>query len=333
MQLLRKLLFPVSLLYACVVYVRNWCYDKGIFSTTKFTLPIICVGNLSVGGTGKTPMVEYIAKLLKNEVNLAILSRGYKRKSKGFIIANDNTTVEDLGDEPFQFFSKYPEVTVAVNANRVEGIKKLQVHNNAIDAIVLDDAFQHRKVKAGLYILLTTYNKLYSSDWYLPTGDLRDHKNQAKRAGIIVVTKCPENLSEEEQKQIEKKLKTEPNQQLYFTSITYSDKIFGKTETFKIDVLKDKKFTLVTGIANPKPLVKHLGGLGLSFEHMQFPDHHYFSSKELLALRKKEFIVTTEKDFMRLKNYLNNIVYLPIETTFLAKEEIFNANVLNYIKS
>lgn len=331
MQWLRKILFPFSLLYALIVYIRNWCYDTSIFKSKSFKIPIICIGNLSVGGTGKTPMAAYILAALRANYKVALLSRGYKRKSKGFLLANSNTTVEDLGDEPYTLHTNFPDVPVAVSANRVEGIQKLTGLHPDLEAIVLDDAFQHRKVTPKMAILLTAYNDLYCDDWYLPTGNLRDHKNQAKRANVVVVTKCPENLSEEEQQNIAKKLKLTEHQHLFFTTIAYHDAVTNTKEAIPLNNLPNN-VTLVTGIANPKPLVDFLKDQKLIFEHLQYPDHHFFTTKELETLKTKEFIVTTEKDFVRL-NQLNNVYYLPIKTKFLAKEEAFKKLLIKTVKS
>ena len=195
MLLLRKIAFPISMVYALVVYLRNFLFDVGILKEISFKTKTICIGNLSVGGTGKTPMIEYLIEMLGNSYKVAVLSRGYRRKSKGFILATPKSTVEKLGDEPYQIYSKYPEIVLAVDGDRCNGISNLENTLN-LDVILLDDAFQHRKVRPHYSILLTAYDDLYINDWYLPTGNLRDAKKEAKRANIIVVTKCPNDLSE-----------------------------------------------------------------------------------------------------------------------------------------
>ncbi|RRQ47772.1 tetraacyldisaccharide 4'-kinase [Maribacter algicola] len=326
MQLLRKLLFPFSLVYALVVYLRNFLYDIGLFSSQKFDVPIVCIGNLSVGGTGKTPMTEFLLELLKPHYKIAVLSRGYKRKSKGFLIADANVTVENLGDEPYQIHQKFADVTVAVDANRREGIRLL---TNSVkpELIVLDDAFQHRKVTPHVSVLLTSYGDLYVDDWYLPTGNLRDSKNAAQRANFIIVTKCPPNLNEEEQNHIAQKLKHGIDQKVLFSCLAYDGILYGLSNQIKMDALKDKKFTLVTGIANPAPLILHLKSQGFTFEHLAFKDHHFFTQKEIGFLSKKELIVTTEKDYMRLKGHLSNLSYLRVSHRFIGdgKKIIFDA--------
>ncbi len=225
MPKVRKLLYPFSLLYGSVTYLRNKFYDKGFFKSHSYEIPVIAVGNLSVGGTGKTPMVEYLIELLKQDRKVATLSRGYKRSSKGFHLLQGSETAAEVGDEPLQFKNKFPEVLVAVDESRSHGIEQLLQNSTPPDLILLDDAFQHRKVKAGLYILLTPYQKLYSNDLVLPAGDLREPKAGAKRADIVIVTKCPENFSEKEEKKVASKLKLQERQQLYFSSINYSEEL------------------------------------------------------------------------------------------------------------
>jgi tetraacyldisaccharide 4'-kinase len=192
---IRILLFPFSLIYALIIIARNWCYDKNIFSSASFNLPVICVGNLVVGGTGKSPMVEFLIKKLKNDFAIAILSRGYKRKTRGYALANETSTALDIGDEPMQFHIKFPDVAIAVGEERIVAIPQLLHDRPRTKAIILDDAFQHRSVKAGLNILLTDCNNLFTRDWFLPTGDLRDEKRSYKRSDVIVITKCKEDLS------------------------------------------------------------------------------------------------------------------------------------------
>jgi len=316
--LLRKILFPFSLIYAFVVRLRNFLYDTGVKKTTKFSTKTICIGNLSTGGTGKTPMVEYLIRQLQSDYKMAILSRGYKRKSSGFVLANEKSTVASLGDEPFQIHTKFPKVTVAVDENRRNGIHRLE-ESVKPDLILLDDAFQHRKVTLGLHILLTAHDNLYCDDWYLPTGNLRDSKREAQRADLIVVTKCPPALSEMAQHKIYKRLKPNSNQQVLFSTLEYDSLFYGKTEKLSLSDLKEKKVTLVTGIANPKPLTSHLETIGLTFEHLSYADHHFFSASEIKALNEKELVLTTEKDYMRLKNEVANLFYIVVKHKFLGQ--------------
>nr|WP_297785284.1 tetraacyldisaccharide 4'-kinase [uncultured Allomuricauda sp.] len=327
LQLLRIIAFPISLVYALVVYVRNFLFDIGVFSSKSYKTPTICVGNLSVGGTGKTPMTEYLLRILKNR-KTAVLSRGYKRKSKGFYLANLESTVLELGDEPYQIHQKFPEVSVAVDANRRNGIEKLE-NLMSPDVIVLDDAFQHRKVKPTFSILLTTFQNLYVNDWYLPTGSLRDAKKESRRANLIIVTKCPVGISEEEKKSITAKLKPTTYQKVLFAALTYNDFVTdGDKEKLPLVQLKHKEMALVTGIASPEPLIDYLRSEGILFKHFQFGDHHHFSDKEVEQFKHYELILTTEKDFVRLKGRLEGLYYLEISHSFSKQdEEILKSSV------
>lgn len=314
MIFLRYILLPIVPIYYLVTWLRNKLYDFEIKKSTSYNFPVICVGNLSAGGTGKTPMIEYLIHLLKDDYSIATLSRGYKRKTTGFQLANKDSTAESIGDEPFQFYHKFKnDIFVAVDADRNNGIKQLQSIDNVPEIILLDDAFQHRKVKAGFNILLTTYSHPYFKDIVLPTGNLREPRNGAKRAHIIIVTKCPKGLSDAEKNTILQQVNPETNQHVFFSSISYSNNIISSKTTKPIVSLDD--FTLVTGIANAFPLVHFLNEKGLKFEHLNFKDHHEFLKQDILELNKKELIVTTEKDFMRLKQYeslKDKLFYLPI---------------------
>ncbi|AXP79872.1 Tetraacyldisaccharide 4'-kinase [Mariniflexile rhizosphaerae] len=325
MKLIRNISFPFVPVYYAITSLRNRLYDLGIKKSISYSFPVICVGNLSVGGTGKTPMIEYLIDLLKDDCKVATLSRGYKRRTKGFQLANEFSTAESIGDEPFQFYNKFKnDILVAVDADRAHGIKQLKQLDNAPKVILLDDAFQHRKVKAGLNILLTTYSNPYFSDYVLPTGNLREPRSGAKRADIIVVTKCPDNFSSEAQSDFLKKIAPEVYQQVFFSSINYSNDIISSASKKSLDVVTN--FTLVTGIANANPLVEFLNKKGLQFEHLNFKDHYEFTQQDILALEKKELILTTEKDFMRLKQHetlKDKLFYLPITVT------ISNAPILN----
>ena len=315
MKLLRKILFPFNPLYYSVVFLRNKCFDFGIFKSKSYQTPIICVGNISVGGTGKTPMIEALIQQLQKEYNIAILSRGYGRKSKGFVLAKNTSTAKILGDEPYQIAQKFPNVTVAVDANRQRGIDRLLHLDLPPDVILLDDAFQHRKVKPGLSILLTAYDNLFCDDVILPSGNLREPRTGVQRAQTVIVTKSPNNLSSIEKDNIAKRLALHPNQNLFFSSIVYSSEIVSKTDSIFLEELKTKNFTLVTGIANAKPLVNYLKRLNLNFEHLEYDDHHEFSKKELKEISSKSFVLTTEKDFSRLQSLQHKtLYYLPITT-------------------
>ena len=219
MKFLRFLLFPFAIIYDVVTTIRNFFFEVGVFKQTSFKIPVIVVGNLSVGGTGKTPQIEYLIRLLKDGFKTAVLSRGYKRKTEGFVLLNDTHSAEDVGDEPLQYFKKFQNIDVAVDANRVEGISKL-ITDKSPEVILLDDAFQHRKVKGSFYILLTKYNDLFVDDFLLPAGNLRESRSGAKRADIILVTKCPENLNENEQNLIKNKFR-KYNKKVFFTTIYF----------------------------------------------------------------------------------------------------------------
>ncbi len=320
MNLLRKLLFPFSLLYGGITALRNFLYNKGFLKSKLYNFPVICVGNLSTGGTGKSPMIEFLVSFLKDNHKIAVLSRGYKRKTSGYREVLKTSAVGEVGDEPLQFKQNFPEIMVAVCEDRQTGIEKLQ---NVADVILLDDAFQHRKVKASLNILLTSFDKLYVNDSMLPAGNLREPRFGAKRADIIVVTKCPENINDSEIETIKRKLRPKRHQQIYFSKIGYSPQIKNATEAKPLDYLNGKEFLLVTGIANPKPLVEFLNKEGLNFDLKSYPDHHNFTASEIEELKKHSLILTTEKDFMRLKGLTNDteIYYLPISTVILKKAE------------
>lgn len=332
MNLFRKLLAPIVPVYYAVTWLRNKLYDANLIHSKSYNFPLICVGNLSTGGTGKTPMVEYLIRLLKDDYKVATLSRGYKRNTKGFVLAKHSETAKTIGDEPYQFYKKYKSaITVAVDANRQNGIAKLRELDVSPEVIILDDAFQHRKVKAGYYILLTTYTNLYANDWVLPTGDLREPKQGAKRANCIVVTKCPNTLSNTEKQQLVKKLNPLAHQKVFFSTITYADNVVSENKNMP---LKDcVNFTLVTGIANAKPLVTYLKGEGLVFNHLEFNDHHFFSDAEIDNINKSKLIITTEKDYVRLQAHstlAHKLYYLPIEAS-IDNSAVFDANLKAFI--
>lgn len=330
----RKILFPFSILYGGIMLLRNKLYDRGIMSSKKFDLPVIAVGNLSMGGTGKSPMVEYLVNLLKPDYKIATLSRGYRRKTSGYILLSGQESAAEVGDEPLQFKSKFKDVLVAVDESRSHGIEQLLKEANRPEVVILDDAFQHRKVKAGFYILLTSYSNLYKNDLVLPAGNLREPATGAKRANIIVITKCPDDLGMEEQEEIRRRIKPKAGQEVYFSSIGYSEEIYSRNINLKLKELQKSPFTLVTGIANPKPLMEHLEKQGLRFEHRAFKDHHNFTEEEIRSLQHEELILTTEKDYMRLKNEISRekIFYLPIRTRFLNGAADFDARVRGYVQ-
>ena len=336
MNILRKILFPFAIIYGVITSFRNFLYDKGIFKSYSFDLPVIVVGNLSVGGTGKTPQIEYLIRLLSDKYKIATLSRGYKRKSKGFILADANANATIIGDEPFQFYSKFPNIQVAVDANRKNGIEQLLSQTSKPEVILLDDAFQHRKVKAGFYILLTSYNELYCDDFQLPTGNLRESRGGAKRANIIIVTKCPSDLSIESRIAIANKLNIESNQQLFFTTVAYDDFVYSENEKRKVSEIQNIDKLLLAGIAKPQSFFAHIQNN--NEECLTFPDHHHFKEKDILEIKNKannKIIITTEKDFVRLKERIpkEQLFYLPIQSKFLFEGINFDKTILNYVES
>ncbi|TVZ27386.1 lipid-A-disaccharide kinase [Gillisia sp. Hel_I_86] len=332
MSILRKFLFPFALLHGLIMLIRNLLYNLRVLKYESYSFPVICVGNLSVGGTGKTPMIEYLLELLLPDYKVATLSRGYGRNTKGYRLVNMAESATNVGDEPLQFKNKFKEALVAVDENRRRGIVKLRDEHHP-DLILLDDAYQHRKVKAGLNVLLTRYNDLYEDDVMLPTGNLREPAIGAGRAKVIVVTKCPENLSIEDQESIRIKLKPRNYQRLFFSYIRYSDHVFNGSKKILLRDLVDKEITLVTGIANPASLCEHLRTSGISYKHLNFPDHHNFSSEEINKIDLSKLVITTEKDFMRLKGEvaLDKLFYLPIKMKFIQNTDGFNKQISSYI--
>ncbi len=342
----RYLLLPISFLYGIIIWIRNWLFDKNIIKSASFNFPIICVGNLAVGGTGKTPMTELLVDFLQHHYKTATLSRGYKRKTKGFAIANTQSTALDIGDEPMQFHQKFPDVTVAVGEERVVAIPQLLHEVPGTEVIILDDAFQHRSVRAGLNIVLTEYKNLFTRDFMLPAGDLRDVRSSMRRAQIIIVTKTKPDLTEEERAEIIKEINPSSSQRVFFTSIIYGQPyhLFNNSKTVldpSLDIL------LLCGIANPKPLQDFLNKQVNSYDMLRFPDHHIFSSDDLEDIRKhydrihslQKLIITTEKDAVRLQKFEKElseypIFAIPIRHWFLFEEkEAFMQAVHRFINS
>ncbi|RXR18306.1 tetraacyldisaccharide 4'-kinase [Flavobacterium amnicola] len=336
MDILRKILFPFSFLYGWITSIRNFLFDKGILKSYRFDLPIIAVGNLSVGGTGKTPQIEYLIRLLSDKYKIATLSRGYKRKSEGFVLANETSNAEILGDEPFQFYQKFPTIQVAVDANRKNGIEQLLAQKQKPEIILLDDAFQHRKVTAGFYIMLTSYDDLFYKDFILPTGNLRESRNGANRADMIIVTKCPQDISEIAQEKIKQKINgyVKENQPVFFSYIDYDDCFYSENKKVSVEDLTAVDKLVVAGIAKPEPFFAYLQAEKKST--MVFPDHHDFSEndiKSILETANGRKIITTEKDFVRLKGKLPaaQLYYLPIKSSFVKDSNEFDKKILAYV--
>ena len=343
-------LFPFSWLYGLAVGFRNTLFEMGFLKSRTFDLPVISVGNITVGGTGKTPHVEYLIRLLQDRFQVAVLSRGYKRKSHGFLTADDSTTARDIGDEPFQMKKKYPKATIAVDKDRVHGIEQLTKENPDLDVILLDDAYQHRYVKPGINILLVDYHRLIIYDKLLPAGRMREPLSGKNRADIVIVTKCPQNLKPMEYRVITKAMDLFPYQQLYFTTLAYGElqPVFNhvKTPKNKQD-LKKMKVLLLSGIASPRQLIEDLTPQVARLEPLSFADHHNFRAKDVelindtfATLPSPKCIVTTEKDAARIvtlkglsDDIKKNIYSLPVRISFmLNQEDKFNENIIGYVR-
>jgi tetraacyldisaccharide 4'-kinase len=341
----RLLLFPFAVLYGGVLHIRNRLYDRGTIKSTRFNLPIINVGNLSVGGTGKSPMVEFLLATLKTHYKLGTISRGYKRRTKGYLLADLDSTSLELGDEPMQFFLKHPDVAVSVGEERIVAVPQLLFDRPEIQVIIMDDAFQHRAITAGFSILLTAWNDLYTRDYYLPTGNLRDNPYSAERADCIVVTKCPSALTSQQAREIEAELNLAQHQPVFFTSIQYGIPyhiLSGATQTLS----RQSEVLLVCGIANPEPLTTYLEQQVATYEALFYSDHHIFTIDDLKAIRSKfnqlqahdKLILTTEKDAVRLIKFKKELPDLPvfvqpITTSFLfGKENAFRSLIVTFIE-
>ncbi|MFO0321867.1 MAG: tetraacyldisaccharide 4'-kinase [Bacteroidota bacterium] len=351
MNIKKIVLFPFAIIYGLITSIRNLLYDYKILKSKSFDIRTICVGNLAVGGTGKTPHVEYLINLLKIDTKIAILSRGYKRKTKGFVLASNHSVSSEIGDEPLLFKTKNPELIVAVDENRVNGIKNLQKLHHDLKLIILDDAFQHRAVTCELNIIVSEYSNLYIHDLIMPAGQLRESKKEIARADMIIISKTPENISALEIKNITKQIKPLPHQSLFFSWLKYGE-IYGfqnRKET--IHTLADLfryRIVLFTGIANPFPMLTYLKEYASEVKHIQYGDHHHFTLENILEIRRlldsftggNKIIVTTEKDAMRLKgSSLEEIAnslplyILPIEIDFKNKTNDFNQYILDYLRT
>jgi len=344
LKYLRLLLLPFNVIYALVVFTRNKLYDCGIFQAESFDMPIICVGNLAVGGSGKTPTTEYLVRLL-SEYKVAILSRGYGRKTKGFVLADETATAATIGDEPLQYYRKFKNVTVAVCEDRVKGIKQLQ---NGHDVILLDDAYQHRKVKAGFNVLLFEFAKIRQFQMLMPAGNLREPFSGIKRTHLVLITKSPSQITDSVRIEILEKLHLKPLQDLFFAHIGYQKLIHLYTSE-EIEFGPSQEVFLLTGIANTEPLKQYLQTIPVNIHAFEYPDHHRFTDKEIAALAtafqkhpaKEKIIVTTEKDGQRLlddklRDLLLNlpVYYLPIANEINAADKCrFDQKILNYVAS
>ena len=342
---MRVFLYPLSIIYSFVLYIRHRLFDIKLLRSKSFDIPIICVGNLSFGGTGKTPHTEYLIRLLSKNMKVAVLSRGYGRSTKGFILAHEGVTHEEIGDEPLQYFTKFPDIIVAVDENRVEGVRKLIDMDVKPDVILLDDAFQHRRIKPGYNILLTDYHSLYSKDHLTPVGNLRDIKSEARRANVIIVTKCPVVIDPYTRRNIIESLKPKPYQKVLFSHISFDDlKPLNETAKAK-DLTQCRSIFLFCGIANPYPLEDYLKRKTNTLSTIIFNDHHSFTKENINAILegfndvigKNKIAVTTEKDTMRLTNSLNlfeniPLFSIPIKVRFHEDDgDIFNKEIIDYV--
>jgi len=353
--IVRCLLSPLALLYGFATWLRNQLFDWKIFPSEKFPIPVICIGNISVGGTGKTPFTEYLIALLKKDYRVAALSRGYKRRTKGFILADTNSTTFEIGDEACQIKQKFPDIMVAVDANRRNGIRRLLAlpEGERPNVILLDDAMQHRYVTPSLTIMLTAYQNMYYEDSILPVGNLRESVRGAYRADIIVVTKCKDVMKPIDLRIIEKNMTLMASQRLYFSDIKYHriEAVFPSQALFPCSLTEldtNEHILLVIGIANPQPLIEKIS---TRFENVQtciFPDHHAFEQSDIQTIHMKfqkmppaRRIICTEKDAMRLKslNFLPEewkpfLYYLPISVEFLFDcGEDFDSRIIKHVIS
>ena len=332
------LLYPLSLIYNLYTSFRNFLFDLGIIDSIEYKIPTIGIGNLSTGGTGKSIVVDYIIGKFKNKNKITTLSRGYNRNTKGFIQASNMSTAYEIGDEPFQFYSKHPEINVVVCEDRRKGMNIILKNLPDTDLCIWDDIFQHRFVKPGLMILTTTFQYPFYKDEILPVGNLRENISSAKRADLIVVTKCPDNLSQKDKLSFLESLNPNDNQKVFFSSLTYMQKIKSDSEEVDIDVLGDVDFILVTGIADSSYLVNFLKNKALKFKHLKYSDHYNFNKSsidKITGLSLNKIILTTEKDFGRLRPKINNrdIYYIEVGLKFPKEinEYNFDKNIEDYI--
>jgi tetraacyldisaccharide 4'-kinase len=344
-SVVRILLYPFALIYGAVVWLRNRLYDSGVYASVEFSVPVISVGNLSVGGTGKTPHVEYLINLLQYQYKVATMSRGYKRRTQGFILADEKANALRIGDEPMQYFMKYPELTVSVAEERLTGIPALLQKRPAIETVILDDAYQHRSVKPGINILITDYSKPFYKDHILPLGTLRESRIAYKRADVIIVSKCPPTLERSIADEMIRSIDPLPHQKVFFTTIEYSQpyNVFSQ----ETESLAGKNIVLVCGIAKPEPLVAELKSVASDVHVLSYADHHYFGSRDLEEIKTthdnwqvpNKVVVTTEKDAARLHLHAEKLVewgisliVLPIKVSFLFNNgNDFDSIVLEYV--
>ena len=348
---IKEALLPLSWLYGAAVGIRNFCFDVGLLKSQAFDVPVIAVGNITVGGTGKTPHVEYLVKMLREKFHVAVLSRGYKRKTSGYLLATNNSTMNDIGDEPMQMKSKFPDISVAVDKKRVRGIQRLTDDDEQLDVVLLDDAFQHRYVKPGINILLVDYHRLIIYDKLLPAGRLRESMKGKNRADIVIVTKCPKSLKPMEFRLITKAMNLYPYQHLFFTTLHYADlrPIFAQASNIALNDLKGRPVLLLTGIASPRQMQEDLAPYASNITPLTFADHHDFSQRDVQRINdafaqmtaEGKLIVTTEKDATRLQlaeglsdEVRRHLYALPVDIQFIQEEQAqrFNDIITGYVQ-
>ncbi len=347
---IRILLLPIALLYGIVVRIRNVLFNIKKLKSEEFNVPIISVGNITVGGTGKTPLTEFIIRILKEDYKLALLSRGYKRETKGVVIANALSTVSEIGDEPKQILDKFGEITVAVAEKRVEGVKSLLNLEIAPEVIVMDDAYQHRYVKPGFNILVIDYNRPLWKDLMLPAGELREPIKGKSRANVILFSKCPLEMTKLEQQHYVRKIKPSINQEVYFSTVGYQNicPVFNSSDCLFDGELQNTSVLTVTGIANPLPFIAHIKGMAESVESIRFSDHYQFTQKDIENIRSqfnvlsgnRKLILTTEKDAVRFKQIIAHdselakyLFFIPIEIRILEeRQHEFKEKIIRYVK-
>jgi len=348
------ILYPLSLLYGLITGIRNFLFNSEILSSVEFNLPVICVGNLTVGGTGKTPHTEYLVRLLQKEFKVATLSRGYRRKTRDFRIASTESQVSDIGDEPMQIFQKFPDVMVTVDSRRFHGVKRILKENADTDVIILDDAFQHRRITPGFSILLSDFERLIVRDHMLPYGNLRESIGNMRRADVILITKCSESITPIQRRLIVKEVDKAPYQNLYFTSLTYSPPIpvftgfISEENPFDMEQFSGCGIVLITGIANPLSLREYLLKFTEEIIHLSFPDHYNFKEKDINKIYSAfqslkspaRYLITTEKDAVRLREFTNiaeplksTFFYIPVGIHFLNDDkDEFDNLIVDYVR-
>lgn len=345
--LIKILLAPFSLLYGFGVSMRNFFYRRGLLKGIEFNIPVISVGNLSIGGAGKTPHIEYLICLLKDYLNVATLSRGYKRKTKGFLLVRPTLNAEHVGDEPLQFKRKFPDIIVAVAESRTFAIPKIVMEDEETQVVLLDDAFQHRSIKPGLNILLTEFNYPFTKDYLLPSGRLREWRSAYERADIIVVSKCPPQVSETEKETFLKEINPFPHQKMYFSYYDYVNPYFILNPKYRTQLKEDWDVLLICAIARTEYLLDYLHEQVNSVVVLEYEDHHYFSKHDVAHLKTafdrmestKKIILTTEKDAMRLELHQQfikenqlPIFALPVEVKFHFDEgEQFDQQIKDFL--